>query len=346
MSIYKRGKTWWVDFTIRGERVQQTAGTRDKKLAQEYHDRLKAKLWRQDKLGEQPDRTWQEAVVKYLTEEAHKNKASYEREKSKLAYLAPSLAPLTLSQITRQVLDDALRKKVSEGKSPATLNRYVAVVRQVMRRAALEWEWSVKVPKFRTWTEDNERVRWLEKEELDRLLKAMNPHLARATRFALATGLRQGNVFGLEWNRVDLNRRMAWVDRRKMKTRKALHIPLNGDALQVLDECRNEAFHERWVFLNSKGTGPLSKINDKDWKRILKEAEIEDFRFHDTRHHWATNHLMNGTRLEELMRLGGWSTYEMVLRYAHLAAHQLEKAADRVSMIRLKEIKEEVDILE
>jgi len=66
------------------------------------------------------------------------------------------------------------------------------------------------------------------------------------------------------------------------------------------------------------------------WKRALMKAEIQNFRFHDLRHTWASWHVMNGTNLQELMELGGWKSYEMVLRYAHLAPEHLADAAARI----------------
>ena len=66
------------------------------------------------------------------------------------------------------------------------------------------------------------------------------------------------------------------------------------------------------------------------WKRVLKKVGIENFRFHDCRHTWASWHVMNGTNLQELMELGGWKSYEMVLRYAHLAPEHLAQAASRI----------------
>ena len=66
------------------------------------------------------------------------------------------------------------------------------------------------------------------------------------------------------------------------------------------------------------------------WKRALVKADIENFRFHDLRHTWASWHVMSGTSLQELMELGGWKSYEMVLRYAHLAPEQLASAASRI----------------
>ena len=66
------------------------------------------------------------------------------------------------------------------------------------------------------------------------------------------------------------------------------------------------------------------------WKRALKRAGITNFRFHDLRHTWASWHVTNGTSLQELMELGGWKSYEMVLRYAHLAPDHLSHAAARI----------------
>jgi integrase len=66
------------------------------------------------------------------------------------------------------------------------------------------------------------------------------------------------------------------------------------------------------------------------WEHSLRRAGIENFRFHDLRHTWASWHVMSGTSLQELMELGGWKSYEMVLRYAHLAPDHLKDAARRI----------------
>ena len=62
----------------------------------------------------------------------------------------------------------------------------------------------------------------------------------------------------------------------------------------------------------------------------MRRAGIEAFRFHDLRHTWASWHVQSGTSLQELMELGGWKSYEMVLRYAHLAPEHLSAAAQRI----------------
>ncbi len=76
---------------------------------------------------------------------------------------------------------------------------------------------------------------------------------------------------------------------------------------------------------------PVDRCSTHAFKKALARAGIErEFRWHDLRHTWASWHVQNGTRLQELMESGSWSSYEMVLRYAHLAADHLGDAAGRI----------------
>ena len=87
MSIYKKGNIWHVYFVgINGERVRKSTGTTDKEKAQELHDKLKSEQWATKKLGEKPKYTWQEAVVRWLTENSHKK--SLRTDKEILRYLS------------------------------------------------------------------------------------------------------------------------------------------------------------------------------------------------------------------------------------------------------------------
>ena len=73
MSLRKRGGIWWIDVVApHGERVRRSAGTANKALAQEFHDRFKSELWRISHLGQKPRHTWNEAVVRWLKEQSHK----------------------------------------------------------------------------------------------------------------------------------------------------------------------------------------------------------------------------------------------------------------------------------
>lgn len=75
---------------------------------------------------------------------------------------------------------------------------------------------------------------------------------------------------------------------------------------------------------------PVVQVNTKAWRNALMRAGIEDFRWHDLRHTFATWHREAGTPTYELQRLGGWKTQSMVERYAHVAPDGLIHAANRI----------------
>ena len=80
----------------------------------------------------------------------------------------------------------------------------------------------------------------------------------------------------------------------------------------------------------SRVAGKRIQQSSTAWGLAKQRAGIEDFRFHDLRHTWASWHVQSGTSLPELMELGGWKSYEMVLRYAHLAPEKLSFVAGRI----------------
>jgi Phage integrase family len=207
--LFKRkdSKLWWARFTTpNGKRLRVSTGTENRKQAQEFADQLKAKTWNIQKLGEKPERGWQEVVLRWLDETSHK--ATQKDDIGHLRWLDPYLGSLMLHSITRDTLDDLVARRKQEGVSNATINRMLAVVRAILRRAALDWEWLDKIPKFKLQPEPKRRVRWLTQEEAARLINELPEHLAEMVRFTLATGLRQANMTQLEWSQVDLVRRV------------------------------------------------------------------------------------------------------------------------------------------
>ena len=124
---------------------------------------------------------------------------------------------------------------------------------------------------------------------------------------------------------MDFGRRVAWLDPGTTKNGEGRGIPLNTDAVLALREV--EGIHAVWCFTYQ---GKRMEAVGSAWERSLRRARIEKFRFHDLRHTWASWHVMSGTRLQELMELGGWKSFEMVLRCAHLAPEHLASAAKRI----------------
>jgi len=274
-------------------------------------------------LGEKRMYLWEEAVLRYLNETTHKR--DHEGDKARLRWLHPHLEGLALTEVTRDRMDEIMAAKAH--RRPGTINRYLATVRAILRKACREWGWIDACPAHNLRREPAKRVRWITEAEAASLLATLPPHLADMAELTLATGLRARNVRGLVWSQVDLSRRIAWLYADQVKNNTDLTVPLNSMAIAVIR--RRFGSHDTHVF--SYRGKPLRNINADAWQRACTRAEIADFRWHDLRHTWASWHVQNGTSLQELMELGGWKSYRMVLRYAHLAGDHRRSAAGNIT---------------
>ncbi len=262
-------------------------------------------------------------MLRYL--EAKASLRSYRDVKRICRHLHPYLGSLTLNQINGDVVWKVIEGERRKGNTPATINRYLATMRSLLRMARDEWQWLEHIPKIRMLPGEVERDRWLTKTEADRLIAACPPHLAAIVRFALATGCRAREILGLEWKRVDLARQTAWLNQTKNGTPRG--VPLNRDAVSVLKEQIGK--HQQYCF-TYRGEPIKANISNKAWFLALEKAGLHDFRFHDLRHTWASWHRQSGTSCDELKELGGWKTRSMVDRYAKFATDHLAAAASRI----------------
>jgi len=329
MPIKKRGQDgiYWLDFYAPdGKRIRKSCGTANKQQAQEYHDKLKSELWRSDKLGERPRYTWQEAVVKYVGE--NQSQRSLKTTKENLRYLDRFLGDKRLDEITKKLIESIKQEKIATGVSVATVNRMLTVLRAILN-AAKHWDWLDNPPAIKLLSDNTQRIRWLTQDQVKILLDELPEHLRPIVMFALATGLRETNITGLQWSQVDMVRKCAWIHADQAKGKKALAVPLNDDALSVIKNQLGK--HLSHVF--SYDGKILHRANCKAWRKSLIRAGITDFRFHDLRHTWASWHVQNGTPLHVLKELGGWADMSMVLRYAHLSSEHLQHYANNTSLV-------------
>lgn len=314
MSIRQaEGGIYHVDITIPGgTRVRHSTGTSDKKAAQEYHDTLRAKLWRITNLDETPSITFDEAALRWLQEKAHK--ASLANDVTAISYFKRIWSGVTLDRIGR---DEIAKAVESIQCKDSTRNRYVSFIRGMLNKAAKEWGVLDQVPPIKTYKESKRRIRWITYSEASVLIQSLPKHYGQITRFALATGLRMSNILELEWSQVDMQRKVAWIHADQAKARRAITVPLSSEAIAVI--------RERIGLSQTRVFGKLKRIESRPWKRALDQSGIKDFRFHDLRHTWASWHVQRGTPLHVLQELGGWECVEMVQKYAHLSADHLSQ---------------------
>lgn len=154
-------------------------------------------------------------------------------------------------------------------------------------------------------------------------------HLTPLTVLALNTGLRRGELFNLCWSDVHVDKRLLTVRGVTAKTGQTRHVPLNTEALSVLTAWRGQTTKEGYVFPGRDGTGRLDNVR-KAWTALLREAKIEGFRFHDTRHHFASRLVMAGTPLYTVQQLLGHHSPLMTAKYAHLSPDHQAAAVERL----------------
>ena len=260
MTLYKRKDSpyYRVKFApIKGELkpFTQSTGTTNKRQAQQYHYKLKNERWEQDRLGVSP---------------AHVGRGggqvpggNGEQADARVGRVDAALVPPTSrgERLGRCESGTArsVRAKRAKGVTPGTVNRYMALVRSILRRACFDWEWIDRVPKVGMMRDQAGRVRALTRDEYTRLLAELPDHLRDMAQFSVATGLRQSNVTRLQWKQVSLGRRHLWVAADQHKNGRALAVLLNEIALEVL--VRRQGDHPTHVFTYEGA--PIVQVNTK-----------------------------------------------------------------------------------
>lgn len=322
MPLYRHPESpyWWVRFSVGGIKVRRSSGTTSREAANEFEARLRADLWRQVKLGERPRYTWREAVERWSRECQSRDK---QREQERLKWFEPYLSDVALAEINRDLIDKLRAVRTAESSS-STANRYLAVLRNVLRKAHREWDWIERAPVVPMYRQEKAEPRFLTHTQFSTLKKKLPPHLATLAEFSVETGLRMRNATGLLWSQVDLKRGLLVIPASRAKAGETIAIPLSTRASAILKA--QKGAHPTHVFIFRRR--PIADCNGAAFKRATKAAGVPWLRWHDLRHTWASWHIQAGTPPHVLQELGGWKSYEMVRRYGHLTVEHLRPFAE------------------
>lgn len=311
-----RGDTYWINIQIDGRRLRKSLNTKDAKIAAEAFARELAEFYRTRKFKELPKKTLNDAFDKWLAERG--SKRSIEDDRRKIDYFRAKLGTSLLSEIKATDIEDNLPQDVS----PSTRNRYRALVRAVLRRAWRKWEWLASVTTLEEEEEPEGYTEHLTRDQAERLIAELPERYRKPVRFALLTGLRRANVFGLTWDKVNLATGTVIVEAATAKGKRRFTIPLNAHAKALLESVEGR---------EGRVWGDVTHVWQNVWEAACKRAGVK-IKFHGLRHTWATWHAEAGTPLDVLQKLGAWATFSMVQRYAHRPADYLAQAAERIAL--------------
>lgn len=322
MGLFRRrdSRFWWMELRVNGKRLKESTKTANRKLAERIHAKALTEIeegrWFSN---ESRTRTFEELRDRYMREHSKVNKApkSSLRDESSFKHLSAFFGGMTLAELTPARISEYKSLRRTEGAKPATLSRELEVLRHALNLAVREWEWLDRNPFERVKIEraHNKIERWITKEEEERLLGVSPSWVKEIIIFALNTGMRQDEILSLKWPQVDLLRRTVTL--LKTKNKEIRTVPLNQTVCAMLSVKGKIRHISGYVFTSQAGT----KIDARNLLRSFyiarKEAKLEDVRFHDLRHSFATRLVQAGIDLYVVKELLGHKTITMTMRYAH-----------------------------
>jgi integrase len=352
-NIWKRGNIYWIRYTdSTGEQQRESSKSRFLRDAQDLLKLRQAAVIKGEDIQVMVSRncTFAELAAKYL--EYCKHQKDFGNKKSIVVMLEDAFKGLPLRNFTLELVERyqlsiiATIKGNGSGErlTETTSNRKVAVLKHMFTKA-VDWKMvpeqvKLQVHRVKLFKVDNQRVRFLSTDEIKKLVDACDQAslskkvdtkasckvhpLQAIVLFALNTGCRREEILSLTGEQVDLAHGFISLD--KTKNGEQRKLPIN-DVLRGVLEKQKLARDGKYVFMSPKTGDRLVDIKRAFTTACLK-AGINDFRFHDLRHTFASHLVMSGVDLTTVSRLMGHKSLAMTLRYAHLAPNHLIKAVN------------------
>lgn len=345
-TIRKRGKTYQIDyFDPDGKRVRKSF-KKKKDAAAELGKRVSL-IAEKRYLDVKKDykTTFGEMVAKYT--ENHHHQKSYKTKKfsikCNLDYFGKNTLLANIRYVDLETYRNHLKQKLTMHgtiREDSSVNRSVSCLRHMFTKA-VAWEMIEQSPFDKGESlhikENNQRMRFLTEDEIDRLLNECFPCIRNIVECALNSGMRKSEILGLKWDQI----RNGFIYLKETKTSNPREIPINDTLDEMFKRIKSEQHpSENVVGLDGKPVEGFKSDyafcrNGKPYKYItntfnagVRRAGIEDFTFHDLRHTFASQLLMKGGSLKDVQELLGHKTMTMTLRYAHLSQDHKRKAVN------------------
>jgi integrase len=329
-------RIYYIDFYNKGKRVRERIGT-SKKLAETTLRKRKVEIAEGRYLNKKKEIKirFKDFASEYR-KWAEVNNKSFEKSKRwVIERLCKVFGDKLLAEITawhvekykaarKQEMYEKKQIQITETQtfSLATINRELACLQHMFSKA-IEWGKAETNPvsKVNFFKESKGRLRFLLPQEINRLIDCCPPHIKPIVITAVCTGLRKGEIVHIRWEDIDFKNRIIYIGNTKNGEKR--ETPINDRLTETLKSInRNEV--SPYVFCDKDGK-PYYRFG-KSFATALSKAGIKDFRFHDLRHTFASNLVMEGIDLATVRELLGHKSIEMTLRYSHLSPDHRSRA--------------------
>jgi integrase len=271
--------------------------------------------------------TLREALRRY-GEEVTPEKKGHEQEGRRIcAWQERPVAKLKLSQLTAAHFVEFRKERIAEGRAGNTIRLDLSLISNLYKIAKIEWGMPYlqnPIALMRKPKAGKGRDRRLTADEMERFTHALdqcrNPLIPAVAKFALHTAARQGEILRLRRDQVDAKRRLMIL--RDTKNGDDRVVPLSKEALDIVQARLRQPDDGPRVFPTTRDAIACA------WRRILKRAAIEDFRFHDLRHEATSRLFERGLSIMEVQRITGHKTLAMLIRYTHMDVSRIVERLD------------------
>ncbi|KQT42509.1 MULTISPECIES: site-specific integrase [unclassified Methylophilus] len=250
-------------------------------------------------------------------------------------HIEPVFGHRRLNDVTRLEIQKLHADQIQVNKlTPASANHLAKVIRRMLSLAV---EWSIieknVASRIKMFNEDNQIERYLNEDELQRLLEVLSTDRRRVVcqiaLFLLSTGARLNEALTARWEHIDVEKKLWRVPAQQNKSKRSKVIPLNDSAIEVIASLNTKGAYEH-LFINKRTKLPYVNIA-KIWHELRLKAGLNSHRLHDLRHSYASFLANAGQSLYVIQQILGHSDPSVTQRYAHLSMTALQTAANSAS---------------
>jgi integrase len=336
-QIFQRGKTWWVAYYHRGQKVRESSGSEERKEAEKLlkrrlkevgADQLGARLF----VGPSAERLYMGDLLDALEEDLKLSDKLTPQVLSHLKPIREYFADRRAMAITAEMVDAYIESRLPSAK-PSTINRGTQLLHQAFR-LAIDRGRLAFMPKIRRLSEvGNARRGFFERAEFDAVVAKLPEYLQDFARFGYLTGWRKGSIASLTF--ADLDGEAIRLRAEHSKTRRGQAIPLQGELADIIERRKGARQYKRadetvalspYVFhRNGEPVGDFRKA----WATARKEAGLSGRVFHDFRRTAVRNMVRAGVPETVAMAISGHKTRSVFDRYNITSERDIREALKR-----------------
>jgi len=346
VAVRKRKDTnkWEVDFRFEGKRIREHSPVQTKRGAQAHELRLRQQLI-DSSTSKQPSRkqaSIEEFAVEWLKTYVAVNKrpSSLDGDERILRlHVLPFFAGKNLDEVSTQDVEQFKAAQKARGLNEKTINNHLAVLRKMLA-TAVEWDYQAKVPPVKWFRGGDQKTDFYTAEESTRLLAQLDGQIYALVLTALRTGMRRGELLALKWSCVDFMHSTIRVESSDWKgvigptkTGRTRVIPMSRELAKALEKHRRRSPKSEFVFCNEDGSSLKFTQIKRPLYKACKEAGLPEVQWHAFRHTFASQLVMAGVSLKAVQELLGHRSFDMTLRYSHLAPSVLSDAVEKLTEV-------------